>query len=66
MERLDAAERMFLTVVEKDPASWRGWGNLAGIYERTGRVDDARKAFEQILRLRPGDARAQSWLAAHP
>ncbi len=63
LERLPEAERAFRTVTDLEPGSWQAWGNLAGIYERTGRMDEAREAYGRILRLRPGDARARQWLA---
>ena len=66
LEQLQGAERAFLNVVRLEPTSWQAWGNLAGIYERTGRIDEAGGAYGQLLRLRPGDARAREWLSAHP
>lgn len=62
-DRLAAAEKIFLQVLKRRPDYWQAVGNLAGIYERTGRIGLARKQYRRLLELQPGDSRARDWLA---
>jgi len=40
---------------ELDPTYGAAWNNLGIGYEQLGRFDDARKAYEEALRLDPGN-----------
>jgi tetratricopeptide (TPR) repeat protein len=66
LERWSEAEAAFKDILARQPTYWQALGNLAGLYERTGRLEEARRAYEQLLRLQPGDERARTWLQLHP
>lgn len=63
MQRWAEAEAAFLEVLRRQPDYWQALGNLAGIYERTGRTGEARRAYERLLQLRPDDPQARRWLS---
>jgi tetratricopeptide (TPR) repeat protein len=65
LNRLNEAEKAFLKVLELEPTYWQAVGNLAGIYERTGRLPQAKSMYQRLLALRPDDTRARQWLAGH-
>ncbi len=65
LERDTEAERAFTNVLRLSPGYWQALGNLAEIYQRAGRLGEARNAYEHLLRLNPGDDRARRWLAEH-
>lgn len=46
----------------KDPNAWR---NLATAYQTDGRLNDANKAYEHVLKLRPNDLNALQSVASH-
>jgi Tfp pilus assembly protein PilF len=64
--RLDEAERTFREVLAIEPGYWQAWGNLAGIYERQGKLAEAAEAYRELLRANPRDAAARQWLKEHP
>jgi len=64
--RDEEAARTFIEVLDREPGYWQALGNLAGIRERQGRLDEARRAYRELLRLNPGDARVRQWLEEHP
>jgi tetratricopeptide (TPR) repeat protein len=66
LQRWAEAEQIFQEVLSRQPDYWQAWGNLAGLYEQTGRLAKARQAYEQLLRLRPQDEKARTWLREHP
>ncbi len=66
LERLQEAETTFTELLRRQPDNWQALGNLAGVYERTGRLQLARQAYQRLLRLRPDDERARRWLAENP
>lgn len=43
------------SALAEDPDQARGWAILAPIYARQGRFEDARRAFEQLLRIQGDD-----------
>jgi O-antigen ligase len=50
------------TIVHDYPYHASAWGNLAIAHLRTGESDEARRCFERVLTLRPGDAVAREQL----
>ena len=48
------------------PDNWQAHGNLAGLYDRQGRLAEARRTYERLLAVRPDDPFARQWLAGHP
>jgi len=60
------AEPVFRDVLAREPGYWQAWGNLAEIRDRSGRIEEAREAYQRLLQAQPADARARAWLAAHP
>ncbi len=63
--RLREAEAVFVEVLRLQPDYWQALGNLAGLYERSGRIEMAFEAYHRLLSLRPQDERARRWLAEH-
>jgi Flp pilus assembly protein TadD len=53
---LDGAIASFRTATTLAPADERLWSGLGGLYLAAGRRDDARRAFERSLSLRPNYA----------
>ncbi len=66
LERWGEAEQTFREILRRQPDYWQALGNLAAACDRAGRQDEARRAYEQLLALRPGDDQARRWLAEHP
>ncbi len=66
LDRLAEAEQVFLEIVRRQPDYWQAWGNLAGLYDRTGRSASARQTYLRVLELNPQDQQARRWLAANP
>jgi len=60
------AEQAFADVLRQQPEYWQAWGNLAGVYERMGKTAEARRAYERLLALRPGDPNARRYLEGPP
>ena len=56
------AETAFLAVLDREPGSWQVYGNLATLYEKTGRPDEAIMAWERLLEANPADAGARARL----
>jgi len=65
LEKWGEAESTFLRIMKVQPDYWQALGNLAGLYERTGRIAEARNAYRRLLRINPGDVRARQWLENH-
>lgn len=65
LNRLDAAEKTFLQVLDLQPSYWQALGNLAGLYDQMGRLDEAASAYRRLLAQNPQDARARRWLQEH-
>jgi len=57
------ALRRFQTLLRQDSTFADAWLNLGIIYALTGRPGAARKAWQQTLRLNPGDPQAKAYLA---
>ncbi len=66
LDRLGAAEKVFKRLLALEPEYWQAIGNLAGIYERSGRLAEARLQYQKLLELHPEDEKARNWLAANP
>lgn len=66
LERYGEAETAFLEVLRLQPDYWQALGNLAGLYDRQGRLAEARRTYERLLAVRPDDPFARQWLAGHP
>lgn len=64
LQRWDEAEVVFLAIVRARPESWQAYGNLAALYEKTGRPQLARQAWDRLLAINPDDANARQHLAA--
>jgi hypothetical protein len=56
---------LFLKVLHDDNANLAAWRDLADLYVGLGRRDYAAQCFEQVLRLQPGDPKAEQWLEAY-
>ncbi|MEM1270275.1 MAG: tetratricopeptide repeat protein [Bacteroidota bacterium] len=59
---LDAAETLLVRATETNPDYAPAYGNLGVVYARTSRPQAARRMFETVLRLTPGDRQAQAYL----
>jgi pentatricopeptide repeat protein len=49
------AEKYFKIASNNNPVNTRAWSNLASIYRETGRYDEARDAYEQMIKNVPDD-----------
>jgi tetratricopeptide (TPR) repeat protein len=58
LERFDAAERAYRTVISRDPELAGVWNNLAHALHRQGRRDEAIEAARNALRNAKGDVTA--------
>lgn len=56
------AEPFLLRAIDIDDTVLGAYGNLGVIYMETGRRNDAKRMFEKVLDLSPGDPRAQAML----
>jgi tetratricopeptide (TPR) repeat protein len=65
LNQLDEAQKTFEQVLSLQGDYWQALGNLAVIYERTDQRDKAYRAYQELLRINPHDARAQQWLREH-
>lgn len=61
--RLEDAEGYFEQALALAPNYWQALGNLAAIYDRTGRPEKAYDAYQRVLKLNPKDEQARRWLA---
>jgi Tfp pilus assembly protein PilF len=50
-----AAAAQFLKAVELDPMYAAAWNNLGIAYEQLGKFDEARKAYDQALKIEPNN-----------
>jgi tetratricopeptide (TPR) repeat protein len=57
------AEQDFKTAIEKSPDRLEGYGGLASLYRRTGRLDEAIATFERARDTRPEDPTVRLILA---
>lgn len=64
MERTDEAEAELHAALAKNPEFLPAWLNLGGLMEDVGNADAAADAYEQVLRLAPGNGQARARLAA--
>lgn len=55
--RFEEAEATFGKVLERDRTQVKTWHNLGVLLGSLGRYDEARKCFDEALRLRPGNRR---------
>ena len=55
-------EKTLRRLIDVDSKNAEAFGALAGLYMRTGRLDEARSAFESIIRRRPKDVVANTML----
>jgi tetratricopeptide (TPR) repeat protein len=53
----------FRDILSQDSTFAKAWLNLGLAYARTGRMDEARDAWEKALSLQPGNAQAREFLA---
>ncbi len=58
-------ESTFGQVLQMNPGYWQALGNLAEIYDRSGRPAEARSAYQRVLQQNSADAQARQWLATH-
>jgi len=56
LKRYPSALEVLKEVLEENPSSAAAWNNIGVICRRIGKLDDARKAFEQAYRLDPENA----------
>jgi tetratricopeptide (TPR) repeat protein len=66
LQRWGEAEQTFREVLRRQPDYWQALGNLAAVYDQSGRQEEARRACEELVARRPGDPQASRWLAEHP
>ncbi len=57
-----AAETALLQAIQLRPDYYRPYFNLGVLYTRTGRIDDARRNLETVLKLNPGHQSARDRL----
>ncbi|MBU1979314.1 MAG: tetratricopeptide repeat protein, partial [Gammaproteobacteria bacterium] len=50
-QQFGEAERTFEEVLRRQPDYWQALGNLAGLYEQTGRLDEARRMYSRLLQF---------------
>lgn len=56
------AEKEYLVSSQLDPSNQSVFNNLAMVYRNQNRIEDAKKCYEQILALNPGDENAKNQL----
>jgi Flp pilus assembly protein TadD len=61
--RVEAAIEQFEAAIRARPDYAPAYGNLGVAYAQLGRTADARRMFERLLELSPGDQRARAYLA---
>ncbi len=61
--RFAEAEKIFTSIIAKDPDFLSARHNLARVYLATGRVEDARQVYEDVLQRQPKDVPALISLA---
>ena len=66
LQRWGEAEQTFREVLRRQPDYWQALGNLAAACDRSGKPEEARRAYGELLARRPDDAQARRWLAEHP
>lgn len=59
------AERYFKLAMQEDPQYHHALGNLALLYEVTGRDEQAQRLFLEVLRKEPGNTGARNNFAAY-
>ncbi len=65
LQQYGPAEKTFLEVLQREPNYWQALGNLAGLYDQTGRIDEAWSAYQKLLAINPQDERARQWIKEH-
>jgi tetratricopeptide (TPR) repeat protein len=63
--RLEESVPVFQKILNLQPGYWQAWGNLAGVYERLGDMENTANAYKNLLKIKPGDLRAKQWLSDH-
>ncbi len=61
-KKLDAAARQFYRAILTAPDDPAGYGSLGLVYLQAGRPAEARRLFEKVLELDPGNANARALL----
>ncbi|MCB2203638.1 tetratricopeptide repeat protein [bacterium] len=56
LQRFPQALAVLKDILEENPSSAAAWNNIGVVCRRIGKLDDARKAFEQAYRLDPENA----------
>lgn len=59
---LEAAEQHASALVRRDPKNLESWLLLGEVRTRAGHMDEAKRAYEEALRLSPGNPRAREAL----
>ena len=63
--RLEESVPVFQKILNLQPGYWQAGGNLAGVYERLGDMENTANAYKNLLKIKPGDLRAEQWLSDH-
>lgn len=58
----EAAEKVYIEIISKDPKNHRAYKGLGKIYKRQRNFKDAEASFKQVLKLEPGDQEAKQEL----
>lgn len=59
----DQAEKIYIEIIAKDPKNYRAYKRLGKIYKRQRNYSDARKSFEQVLKIEPDEKETKQELA---
>jgi tetratricopeptide (TPR) repeat protein len=60
MKDVGRSEQILKSVLHRDPANLEAYGDLARLYLRSGRLDEARVAFETVANRQPSSVVAQT------
>ncbi|MBU1178309.1 tetratricopeptide repeat protein [Patescibacteria group bacterium] len=59
----DQAEKIYIEIIAEDPKSFRAYKGLGRIYKRQRNYSDAKKSFEQVLKIEPTEEETKKELA---
>ena len=62
-EENEAAIRLLEHIVAQDATYVEGWLNLGIVYAKSGRPEEARRAWQNVLRHQPENEAAKAYLA---